>query len=261
MNNPQTSVRPLHFAVLGLSFVALLVGLALAVTVCVVALRDPLSPELAPDAPVGGRLPLAETPALGHGDAFVLYLTGVGGWNRTDQGFARELARLGYPTVALDSFRYFSQARTAREAGADLDQIIQRYAVRWRRPQVILAGYSYGASPVLQLWSVLSPGSRARIAGVALVAPERRTDLRIHPYSFWQLDKPGQPSSVVWLEGWTGPPVACVYAPDDPGAACRAFPKTQSRPRKLTGGHLFIGRYADVAKAIAATQASDQPSR
>jgi type IV secretory pathway VirJ component len=265
-------LRVIHRVVLALAGLGLLSGAATLLAWTAVWLRDPLPARAAPHRPASLDAPLIEVearagPAARPGGAhpaderqtFVILYTGDNGWQPGDKAFARGISDAGLPVLAIDSLRYFSRSPSRAQASRDLAQAIEAYAAVWGRPQVILAGYSFGADALLLLLDRLPPATRARIRGVALIAPGARSDLSLHPYTLFDLDKPTAAAMAPLLAGLRGLPATCIYAADDPGAACPRLPAALISPRTASGGHVFKGDRATVARMIAATGGPARP--
>jgi type IV secretory pathway VirJ component len=268
---PAAATRAIHGVVLGLAGLSLLVGTITLAAWTAVWLRDPVPDNAAPHRPRSLDAPLIEVDARARvGGAsgaefgperapFVILYTGDNGWQDGDKAFARYLSGAGMPVLAIDSLRYFSRSPGRARASRDLAQAIEAYARAWDRPQVILAGYSFGADALLQLLDGLPPATRARVRGVALIAPGPRSDLTLHPFTLFDLDKPTAAAMAPLLASLEGLPATCISASDDAGAMCPHLPATVIAPRTASGGHVFKGDRATVARLIAETGGPARP--
>lgn len=197
-------------------------------------------------------LPVVEVPAPAGagGDAFAIMASGDGGWASFDRKVAARLARAGIPVVGLDSLRYFWSRRTPQGFAVDLDRIARHYAAQWRRPRVVLVGFSQGADVLPAAIDAMPADARARIALTVLLSPGRNADYEFHVAN--------------WLGAGArnGLPVApaiarlppartlCVYGADDGDAVCPHLPAGTARVLKRPGDHHFGGDDAGVAKLI-----------
>src|SRR3974390_3039131 len=75
----------------------------------------------------------------------ILYISGDGGFNNFSEAFMKEWNNNGYPVVALNAKSYFWNTKTPDVVTADVSGLITRYLSLWRRNEVILVGYSFGA--------------------------------------------------------------------------------------------------------------------
>jgi type IV secretory pathway VirJ component len=235
---------------------AALAGVAILVLLgafSVVLARDPRLQHAAPEA--GSRLaalPLAEVEPLRQGgDAFVVYYSGDNGWQPGDKAFVRGLTEAGAPVVAVDSLRYFSKPKSTDQAARDLAALITRYGQVWRRPKVVLVGYSFGADALSVLVDRLRPDLRSKVKLVALIAPGGHGDLALRPYSLFDIPGPGARPILPALEAFAGAPKLCIWGADDFTAACPSLPSSVVRKAEVPGGHRFKGQYDRVASIIA----------
>ncbi len=87
-------------------------------------------PRARPPAAVAD-LPLVEVKATAaERDAFVLLVSGDGGWAGIDQELAKAFAADGLPVVGLNSLRYFWQRKTAEQTSSDLGRVVTPLPVR-----------------------------------------------------------------------------------------------------------------------------------
>jgi type IV secretory pathway VirJ component len=209
-------------------------------------------PQAAPPPPPTqlADLPLIEYPVASTGARFVVLLSGDGGWAAIDKGLADAIVAQGLPVVGLDSLRYFWRARTPEGLAADLDRIIRHHAARWKRPEVILIGYSQGADVLPFALNRLPAATRASVRLTALLGLGEKASFEFH------------------LANWIGPsgdrPIApearrlaaadtlCVYGEEERDSLCPKLAPAHVRPLALAGGHHFGGDYAAIAQKILA---------
>jgi len=222
---------------------------ALAACACAVLLATSSAADAAPPSRLA-QLPLVEVAAGGAGDTLVVLYSGDGGWAGIDAGLANGFAKAGVPVVGYNSLRYFWTARTPAEAAADLTAVLDHYMTAWRKPKVILAGYSFGADALPAIVAQLSPQMRSHVRLLALVGVGRSGELKFQPGSWLNMaSSAGYPIAPV-LGGLGALPRVCVFGDRDPHDACHTFARDQIQPIKLTGSHHFDGDYAPVSAAI-----------
>jgi len=214
------------------------------------------APAAACRGPVSGppsalpNLPLVENPAQGKGDTFVVLYSGDGGWVKIDRGLADGFTKAGVPVVGCDSLRYFWRARTAAEGAADLTAILDHYSAAWRRPKVIVAGYSFGASALPAIVAQLSPRARAHVRLLALVGVRDRSELQFHLGDWLDLTSADARPVAPVLARLGSMPRICVFGDRDRRDACPAFAHGLITAIKVGGDHHFSGDYAPVSAAI-----------
>lgn len=91
------------------------------------------------------NLPIEAVRSSGTKDMLVLYLTGDGGWNRFSQDLGTTFSARGYSFVALNSRKYFWEAKTPDTFAKDVNLITTYYLQVWKKSSVLIVGYSFGA--------------------------------------------------------------------------------------------------------------------
>jgi type IV secretory pathway VirJ component len=109
-----------------------------------------------------------------------LLISGDGGWYGFEQQIADNLARLGIPTVGLDSKKYFWNRRTPEETASDIAKILNFYGNQWGREKYLLIGYSLGAEIVPFIVNRLPEDVKSRVQSAVLLSPATTTDFEIH---------------------------------------------------------------------------------
>ena len=215
-------------------------------------MRTPLSLQ---DMPAqAARLPLVvDGSAPPPGDSFVVWYSGDVGWGRADRAIASRLAARNLPVVGVDSLHYFWRRRSPEAAAEDLEAVIDTYAERWGRQNVVLVGYSFGGAAIPLIVPRLSPEARARLRRVVLLAPSRKGELVLRPWTLLEISGFGAQrlaDEMKQMEQAGSIPVLCISDPHDGVAACDVLAGTPVV--NVTGGHRFNGASDAVADAIAA---------
>jgi type IV secretory pathway VirJ component len=201
--------------------------------------------------PAVADLSLVEVAASGAADrnTLAIVLSGDGGWADIDKSLAAALAAKGIPVVGWSSLAYYWTPRTPEGAAADLARIITHYTNAWRKQNVIVVGYSFGADVAPFLVNRLPPSASSRISRLALLSPSDSAAFEFHLAS--------------WFGGGADPrnptrpeveriavSVVCVAATDETDSVCRQVRMPQLRLVTIGQGHHFSGEYARVADAI-----------
>jgi type IV secretory pathway VirJ component len=152
--------------------------------------------------------------------AFLVFVTGDGGYQRVDQELADGIAKHGVATVALSTFRYFMTAQKPEKVAADLGRIVDAVAVA--RQPVYAGGYSFGAEVVPDVvarnWTA---ADRARLDGLLLLAPSASASFKVDPLD-WVRDPPADPRHLVEdsVRKLAPSRVVCIAGVDDGTAVC-----------------------------------------
>jgi type IV secretory pathway VirJ component len=109
-----------------------------------------------------------------------LLISGDGGWYGFEQSIADNLAKLGIPTVGLDSKKYFWNRRTPEETAIDIAKALNFYSKEWDREKFVLIGYSLGAEIVPFIVNRLPEEIKSKIESAVLLSPATTTDFEIH---------------------------------------------------------------------------------
>jgi type IV secretory pathway VirJ component len=220
---------------------AVVATLGLAVVPGLVAARQAPAPRatVAQDTSDVAGLPVIERPATAPGDPrLVVLLTGDGGFAGGDEGMAAAFNRRGIAVVALDSRRYLETPRTPAEASRDLARVLRHYVAAWRRPDVLIVGYSRGAVIAPFMISALPPALRKRITRLALLGPSTVANFHFHWVDLVTAARhPGDLPVLPELEKLRGTPVVCVYGSHDADAICPTLDPTLARAVRRSGGH------------------------
>lgn len=196
------------------------------------------------------RLPLVELPVDKPGKLMAVVYSGDGGWRDIDKDIAGRLQASGVPVVGVDSLRYFWSEKTPDQLAKDLGLILDRYREAWRRPEVVLVGYSFGADALPFAYNRLGPDQRSAVRRLALLGLAPTADMAIRVAGWLGLDSgTGLP---VAPELARLPPglVQCFYGAEEEGTACTAPELKGAELVRTGGGHHFDGDYAALADAI-----------
>lgn len=216
-----------------------------------------LARPVAPPQPLPelGKLPLVAVPATASPapdlqELFAVLLTGDGGWAGLDQDVAAALAARGIPVVGLNSLRYFWRARTPEAAAADLERIISNYGRIWRRPKVLLIGYSFGADVLPFLYTRLPEAVRASVRSVNLLGPGNWASFEIRVTDWIPgVAGPG-PALRPEIERMKDASILCLYGAEEHDSPCPGLANARLRAMAIGGGHHFGGDYEAIARSI-----------
>lgn len=198
-------------------------------------------------------LPITEVPVDGTGKTFAVLLSGDGGWAGLDKEVAGVLATKGIPVVGIDSLRYFWTARTPAGLATDLDRVIRHYAEQWKRPNVLLVGYSQGADVMPFAFNRLAADTRGRVRGTALMALSHKAAFEFH-LSNWVGDS-GDLDIAPEAAKLPAASTLCIYGQDEDDSLCPEI-GAHAKVVALPGGHHFDGDYEKLADLILGVKGS-----
>ena len=127
------------------------------------------------------KLPLKVISALKKTNLPLFFMiSGDGGWTSFDQSLAEALAKKGIPVVGLDAQKYFWTKKTPDVVAAELGKVMGQYMEQLGKEEVVLLGFSFGASIVPFVASRLSPELKSQLSAVLSMSPDANADFEIH---------------------------------------------------------------------------------
>lgn len=131
--------------------------------------------------PYKGDLPLTLIPASQPNKLpMVFMISGDGGWTSFDQSLAEKLAAKGLSVLGLDAQKYFWNAKSPDQTSRDVSQAIGHYLNELGKEDLILGGYSFGASIVPFIGNRLPSDLKSKLKGVISLSPDVTADFEIH---------------------------------------------------------------------------------
>lgn len=181
-------------------------------------------------------LPVTIVPAQKSGpDLMVLYITGDGGWNSFSKNLCNQFAADGVPVIALNSLKYFWSRKTPEEATNAAIALINEYAAVWKKKNILLCGYSFGADVVPFIYNRLPETLKERVTRILLLSPSAYTDFEIH-VSYLFISKK---NSVVAEVQKISKPIICFYGEDENNKPLQNIHIHNSKIIILNGEHHY----------------------
>jgi type IV secretory pathway VirJ component len=122
------------------------------------------------------KLPLEPMLSPGKQEVLIIYLTGDGGWNNFSQSLSNSFVQRGYSLVALNSRKYFWEAKTPEKFAEDISLIAAHFLKIWNKKAVLIVGYSFGADVAAFLPSRLREPALAKTKLIVLLSAAASTD-------------------------------------------------------------------------------------
>src|SRR6185436_16572919 len=91
-------------------------------------------------------LPLSLYASTDTTKPLIFYISGDGGFNKFSTSFMQSLNKEGYAVIGLNAKDYFWNKKKPQEAAAAIEQAINESNKEWKKKNIILIGYSFGAN-------------------------------------------------------------------------------------------------------------------
>lgn len=211
------------------------------------------------DAPVPNQaemkidLPIKITETLGtaKSDNMVLMISGDGGWTGFDQQIASEFALHGMPVVGLNSLKYFWNKKTPEQTAHDVLMLVDKYSVTWKKENIVLVGYSFGADVMPFIYNRLPGNIKNRIQYVGLLSPSKDTDFEVHVSDLLNFGSSERALKVpAEIEKMDAPHITCFFGKDEDDVPVNELPKQNCRVVFLEGGHHYENSFNMIYKSV-----------
>jgi type IV secretory pathway VirJ component len=206
----------------------------------------------APGADAFGNLGLPlQLKLLPRPRAWLLFVSGDGGWSKLDQVLVDRLAKGGVATVAVNTLKYFWNRKDAATASADLRRLYD--VLKDDGAPIFAGGYSFGAE-VVPFMVARQEMKNGPFAGMILVGPGPYATWEVSPLDWLRTKEKESPDKVFdQVESLGSLPVLCLYGEEDKQSICRPLTGHASREVILLGGgHHFGGDYDSIAEGAMA---------
>ena len=167
-------------------------------------------------------------PATGSSQKLALFLTGDGGWAGLDKGVAGRFAERGIATIGFDSRRYFWHKKSPEQSARDVERVLRHYLATWKKTEVMLVGYSFGADVLPFIANRLPLDLRSRLTTITLLGPEPGTSFEVHLMDWLPGVGSGGLPVQPEIQALGNLPVLCVYGEGESDALC---PPATREPR------------------------------
>jgi type IV secretory pathway VirJ component len=207
-------------------------------------------------------LPLTEIRVDHPGSLMAVIYSGDGGWRDIDKQIGGFLGEHGVPVVGVDALRYFWNTKTPEEVAGDLADVLRYYRARWRTPEVILVGYSFGAGVLPFAVNRLPAGDLASVVEVSLLGLESRADFTMHIDAWFGAGPSDEALPVLpEMKRMDLSRVQCFYGAEEDDTLCRSPALSGAEIIRTGGGHHFGGGYRALGQKILDGARRREPTR
>ncbi len=182
--------------------------------------------------------------------AFLLFISGDGGWSSLDKTLVDTLADHGVSTVAINTLKYFWSEKTPDQVAADLERLVE--VVRRDGLPLFAGGYSFGAEvmPVV----VDRPDFKGVFRGLVLISPGPHASFEVSVLDWLRKKEKPTPYGVLEHARALGAlPIFCSAGEKDEESICPDLRGEADRViALLPGAHHYSGQYDKLAGEVAA---------
>ena len=179
----------------------------------------------------------------------LFYISGDGGFNKFSTSFMQSLNKEGYAVIGLDAKDYFWNKKRPQEAATAIEEVLNGSNKEWKKKNIVLIGYSFGADVSPFMLTHFSAALSNRINHLILLSPSAKTDFEIHVLQMlgWGKDAgesvPAEINKIL-------KPVTIIVGDDE-----NEFPFDQvtiknKRIIKMPGGHHYDGDVDALCKQV-----------
>src|SRR3954468_6994553 len=90
-------------------------------------------------------LPLTFYPSADTTKPLIFYISGDGGFNKFSTSFMQSLNKEGYAVIGLNAKDYFWNKKKPEEVATAIEEAINGSNKEWKKKNIVLIGYSFGA--------------------------------------------------------------------------------------------------------------------
>ncbi|HEV8284891.1 MAG TPA: AcvB/VirJ family lysyl-phosphatidylglycerol hydrolase [Chitinophagaceae bacterium] len=179
----------------------------------------------------------------------IFYISGDGGFNKFSTSFMQALNTQGYAVVGLNAKDYFWSKKKPEEAATAIETAINELNKQWKKKNIVLIGYSFGADVAPFMVTHFSTATVTKINRLILLSPSPKTDFEIHVLQMLGWGKSSGESVPAEINK-ISKPVTIIVGDDE-----NEFPFSQITIKnkqliKMPGGHHFDGDVNALCKQI-----------
>ena len=208
--------------------------------------------KVQPSTEISKDLPLVEYPVEGLPQVLAVIYSGDGGWRDIDKQIGEALQARGIPVVGLDSMRSFWNEKSPDDVGRELTQIIDQYGDAWHTDEVLLVGYSFGASMMPFAFNRLPDDVRATVKQMSLLGLGSMASFKFTVGEWLGAESRDRRPVLPELVQMDPSLVQCFYGEGEEDTLCKDDAASLFEVIGMSGGHHFGGDYATIVDRIVA---------
>jgi len=179
----------------------------------------------------------------------IFYISGDGGFNRFSTSFMQSLNKEGYAVIGLNAKDYFWNKRKPQEAASAIEDAINGSNKEWKKKNIVLIGYSFGADVGPFILNHFSAALSSKVSRLILLSPSSKTDFEIHVLQMFGWGK-NQGESVPAEVNKISKPVMIIVGDDEDEFPFNELTIKNKQVIKMPGGHHYDGDVGALCKQI-----------
>jgi len=179
----------------------------------------------------------------------IFYISGDGGFNRFSTSFMQSLNKEGYAVIGLNAKDYFWNKRKPQEAASAIEDAINGSNREWKKKNIVLIGYSFGADVGPFILNHFSAALSSKVSRLILLSPSSKTDFEIHVLQMLGWGK-NQGESVPAEVNKISRPVTIIVGDDEDEFPFHELTIKNKQVIKMPGGHHYDGDVGALCKQI-----------
>ena len=194
-------------------------------------------------------LPLSMYSSADSTKPLIFYISGDGGFNKFSTSFMQTLNNQGYAVIGLNAKDYFWHKKMPQDAANAIEADINEINKKWKKQNIVLIGYSFGADVAPFMLTRFSSGMAGKVNHLILLSPSSKTDFEIHILQMlgWGSNS-GE--SVPAEINRISIPVAVITGDDENDFPFSELTIKNKRLIKMPGGHHYDGNVDALCKQI-----------
>jgi type IV secretory pathway VirJ component len=194
-------------------------------------------------------LPLSLYPGTDTTTALIFYISGDGGFNKFSTSFMQSLNKDGYAVIGLNAKDYFWSKRKPQEAANAIEDVINESNKEWKRKNIVLIGYSFGADVAPFILTHFPTTLSKKVNHLMLLSPSSKTDFEIHVLQMfgWGKDEgesvPAEVNKIL-------KPVTIIVGDDENEFPFNELTIKNKQIIKMRGGHHYDGNVGALCKHV-----------
>jgi type IV secretory pathway VirJ component len=208
------------------------------------------------DTKAQAKINITDLPIMTYASAdsskpIIIYYTGDGGFNSFSTEFAKQFNSKGYFVVSFDCLKSFWKSKTPEQSALDASNLISYYQSAWKKKQLILIGYSFGADIIPFIFTRLPKTQADDVQNIILLSPSNHTDFEVHITEMLGKNRKGTNNVPAELNKINQKPVLIVSGEKEEDSLNFSELKTTNYQKiTIPGGHHYDRDPAEVVNSI-----------